>query len=53
MREHCKERVGGVVMGIEWYVECIGPESAAHAEDTVVGLLGRETLEGEKDGLGL
>jgi hypothetical protein len=28
-------------------------ESAAHAEDTVVGLLGRETLEGEEDGLGL
>jgi hypothetical protein len=26
-------------------------ESAAHAEDTVVGLLGRETLEGEKNGL--
>src|SRR4051812_1599768 len=28
-------------------------ESAAHAEDTVVGLLGRETLEGEEDDLGL
>lgn len=28
-------------------------EGAAHAEDTVVGLLGREALEGEKDDIGL
>lgn len=28
-------------------------ECATHAEDTVVGLLGRETLKGEEDNVGL
>ena len=41
-------------MGSSWAEDASADlESAAHAEDAVVGLLGRETLEGEKNNIGL
>jgi hypothetical protein len=50
--EHCKSVLA--TCG-RWCGVCVlswaDLESAAHAEDTVVGLLGRETLEGKKNGL--